>query len=106
MKGKGETMKKLEIIQDLTKLIQSMDTADQMLHYHPCCRKAKKCTKKYVFFMLHMVSLQFHIGQKIHHKPKSKGQRLRFEGLHTWLFGIWQSQKEEKNRNIAQRINY
>jgi len=31
-----------------------------------------------------MAALKFHL-QKIHYKPKSKGQGLYLQGLHTWL---------------------
>ena len=57
-----------------------MDTADQMLHYYPCCRKAKKCTKKFVFFMLHMVSLHsFTLVKKYttNQNQKRKGYALK-----------------------------
>jgi len=40
--GKGETMKKPEIIQDYNKFMRGMGRADQILLCYPSCRKTMK----------------------------------------------------------------
>ena len=77
---KGKTTKKLEIIQDYNKFTVGVDEAEQILHYCPCCRITMKWTKKSVFFMLHLSALKSFIFKKVHHKQKSKCQRLGFQG--------------------------
>jgi hypothetical protein len=77
---KCEATKKPEV--NTIKFMRGVDRADQILHYHLCYRKNVKWTKKFVLFSLHMAALNSSILLKeIHNKPKSKGQRLRFQGL-------------------------
>jgi hypothetical protein len=51
------TVKKPEVTEDFNKCIHAIDSAHQILHYHPCCRKTVKWSKKFLFFLLLMAAL-------------------------------------------------
>jgi hypothetical protein len=48
--------KKPELIQGYNKFMQGVDTADQMVHYYPFCRKPVKWTKKFQLLLLEMAA--------------------------------------------------
>jgi hypothetical protein len=60
--------------------IEPTGRANQMLHYYPCSRKTVKWTKKLVFFLLHMATLNsFILFKKNTTKGKYKKSKYKFK---------------------------
>jgi hypothetical protein len=76
---KCETTKRPEV--NTLKSTRGVDSADQILYYHPCCRKTVKLTKKFAFFSLNMAALHSSILlKKYTTNPNQKGKGYAFKG--------------------------
>lgn len=73
-----------------------------MVYYYPPCRKTVKWTREFMLFATDGHLKQFHIFQKIQHRPKSKVQGLCFEEPHTWLCSENDRASRVKMRMTAQ----
>lgn len=92
---KGETMRKLEIIEDSDKFVWDVGKADQILNCYRWYRKTMKWNKKFMFFLLYITILNIFIF-------KNMSQIKMAYAIYLTLFRKWQRQKREKMRKMAQ----
>jgi hypothetical protein len=72
MEGEGEAMKKLEIIQDFTNLSKEWTRQTKCCAITRAAGKLRNVPRNLCSLCYTWFPAQFHTGQKIHHKPKSK----------------------------------